>query len=90
MPPLEAMACGCPVISSARGSLGEVLGDAAAFVDPEDVDALTAQLCTLSAGTAVRHQMSAKGLMQASRFDWAGTALATVRVYERAAQGAKC
>ena len=35
MPPLEAMACGCPVVSSARGSLGEVVGNAAALVEPE-------------------------------------------------------
>ena len=37
LPPLEAMACGCPVISSDRGSLGEVVGDAAWIVEPEDV-----------------------------------------------------
>jgi glycosyltransferase involved in cell wall biosynthesis len=85
MPPIEAMACGCPVISSARGSLGEVLGNAAALVDPEDVDALTNQLCILYAGTALRHQMRAAGLAQAKLFDWAETARATARVYERAA-----
>ena len=89
MPPIEAMACGCPVISSTRGSLEEVVGNAAARVDPEDIDALTAQLCILSAGTAVRHQMRAAGLAQARRFDWAETAMAMVRVYERAAEVAK-
>jgi glycosyltransferase involved in cell wall biosynthesis len=87
MPPIEAMACGCPVISSARGSLEEVLGNAAVRVDPEDVDALTSQLRILSAGPAVRHQLRAAGLAQAERFDWARTATATVRVYERAVNG---
>ncbi len=85
MPPIEAMACGCPVISSRRGSLGEVLESAAACIDPEDVDALTAQLCVLSSGTAVRDQMRAAGLAQARRFDWAASASAMVKIYERAA-----
>jgi glycosyltransferase involved in cell wall biosynthesis len=85
MPPIEAMACGCPVISSNRGSLDEVLGNAAACVDPEDVDALTAQLCTLSMGGALHEQMRAGGLAQARRFNWSRTAAATVSVYERAA-----
>ena len=89
MPPIEAMACGCPVISSARGSLAEILGNAAARVDPEDIDALAAQLCVLSAGTVVRHQMRAAGLVQAKRFNWAGTAMAMARVYERAVKAAR-
>ena len=89
MPPTEAMACGCPVLSSARGALGEVLGNAAARVDPEDVNALTAHLCVLSADREVRQQMRAAGLAQARRFDWAGAALAMERVYERAAETAK-
>jgi glycosyltransferase involved in cell wall biosynthesis len=87
MPPIEAMACGCPVISSARGSLGEVIGNAAARVDPEDVDALSGQLCVLSGGEAVRRQLRSAGFEQARRFDWARTAAATVKVYERAAGG---
>jgi glycosyltransferase involved in cell wall biosynthesis len=89
MPPTEAMACGCPVLSSARGALGEVLGNAAVRVDPEDVHALTAHLCVLSADREVRQQMRAAGLAQARRFDWAGAALAMERVYERAAETAK-
>jgi len=89
MPPIEAMACGCPVISSTRGALGEIIGKAAAHVDPEDVAAITSRLCELSAGAAARNQMRAAGLAQAARFDWARTAEATVRVYERAAGEAK-
>jgi glycosyltransferase involved in cell wall biosynthesis len=85
MPPTEAMACGCPVISSACGSLGEILGNAAARVDPEDIDAITSQLCFLSENTAARRRMRAAGLVQAARFNWATTAAETVAVYERAA-----
>src|SRR5262249_22252078 len=44
MPPVEAMACGCPVISSTRGALAEVVGSAAALVDPENVESISAQL----------------------------------------------
>jgi glycosyltransferase involved in cell wall biosynthesis len=89
MPPIEAMACGCPVISSARGALGEVIADAAICIDPEDVDAIAAQLCVLSAGTTIRNRIRAAGLARARCFDWATTAEATVRVYERAAGAAK-
>jgi glycosyltransferase involved in cell wall biosynthesis len=89
MPPIEAMACGCPVISSDGGSLGEVIGNAAARVDPEDVDALAVQLGFLSADENVRNRLRAAGIAQAARFDWTRTAAATVKVYERAAASGK-
>jgi glycosyltransferase involved in cell wall biosynthesis len=89
MPPIEAMACGCPVISSARGSLGEVLGNAAVRVDPEDMEAITAQLQALSAGAAERENLRAAGLAHARRFNWPGVAAAVAKVYERAAETAK-
>jgi glycosyltransferase involved in cell wall biosynthesis len=88
MPPLEAMACGCPVLSSPRGSLKEVLGNAAVLVDPEDVDALATQLGYLSSNPGLRHEMKAAGLAQAQRFDWSRTASAMAGLYERAAKGA--
>ncbi len=85
MPPTEAMACGCPVICSSRGSLGEVVGNAAAVVDPEDVDALARQLELVASDCVLRKKMSAAGLEQARRFDWSGTARAMAKVYTRAA-----
>jgi glycosyltransferase involved in cell wall biosynthesis len=85
MPPVEAMACGCPVISSGRGALAEVVGDAAALVEPEDVDSLTAQLCSLATDDVARARWRKAGLERAARFDWANTAAGTLRVYERAA-----
>jgi glycosyltransferase involved in cell wall biosynthesis len=85
MPPIEAMACGCPVISSARGALGEVIGSAAAVVDPENPAFLMAQLCIVATSEIARNRLRAAGLVQARKFDWTKTAAATFRVYERAA-----
>ena len=88
MPPLEAMACGCPVISSTCGALEEVVGNAAAVVEPEDVEMpLASQLCAVSMSPNVREQMQKAGLAQAKRFDWARTAAGTMEAYERAAMG---
>jgi glycosyltransferase involved in cell wall biosynthesis len=84
MPPIEAMACGCPVISSTRGSLKEVVGDAALIVDPEDVSSVAAQLRTFATGADAREKYRVAGLRQAARFDWANTAAQTLRVYEKA------
>ncbi len=85
MPPLEAMACGCPVIASARGSLGEVLGNAAARVEPEDIHTIARQLYILATDTTVRNQFRAAGLAQAQQFNWQRTAAETWNVYENAA-----
>jgi len=85
MPPIEAMACGCPVISSARGALGEVIGSAAAVVDPENPAFLMAQLCILATSEAARNRLRSAGLLQARKFDWTKTAAAMLQVYERAA-----
>jgi glycosyltransferase involved in cell wall biosynthesis len=83
-PPLEAMACGCPVLCSTRGALGEIVGDAAATVDPEDVPALQAQLAALANGPALRAKQRAAGLARARRFDWQRTASKTLEVYTAA------
>jgi glycosyltransferase involved in cell wall biosynthesis len=82
LPPLEAMACGCPVIASARGSLGEVLGDAALVVEPEDVPAMARQLLLMATDETVRNRQRAAGLAQAAKFDWKRTAEETLKVYE--------
>ncbi len=84
LPPLEAMACGCPVVCSARGALGEVVGEAAALVDPEDVGSLQQQLVRLAGDGAWRATLRAAGLRHAQEFDWAKTAAATMAVYTRA------
>lgn len=83
-PPLEAMACGTPVLCSTRGALGEIVGDVAATVNPEDVTALTTQLATLALDPALRTTLRAAGLAQAGRFDWERTAAKTLDVYSAA------
>src|SRR5260221_8111428 len=88
-PPLEAMACGCPVLCSTRGALGEIAGAAAAIVEPEDVSALKFQLARLAADEKLRGQLRAAGLERARQFDWRRAAAQTLKVYSRAASKAK-
>lgn len=83
LPPLEAMACGCPVVTSNNSSLPEVVGDAAITVDPHDVDALTNAMREVLTNDGLREAMIEKGLAQAKRFSWEKTAQETSAVYER-------
>lgn len=84
MPPIEAMACGCPVICSTRGSLGEVVESAAAIVDPENVDSITGKLAEVAMDANMREKLIGAGLQQAKKFDWNRCASETLRVYEKA------
>jgi glycosyltransferase involved in cell wall biosynthesis len=84
MPPIEAMASGCPVISSTNGSLGEVVGDAAAIVNPEDIASMANQLTMLGTDEQQRERFRAAGFAQASKFDWNRCAAETLKVYEKA------
>lgn len=81
MPPIEAMACGCPVLCSTCGSLGEVVGSAASIINPEDVDSMANQLGLLAADAALREGLRNAGLAQAKKFDWVRTAADTLSVY---------
>ncbi len=85
-PPVEAMASGCPVISSARGSLREVVADAAEIVEPEDVADIAGALTRLATEPARRERLVAAGSVNAQRFRWDRCALETLDVYERARQ----
>lgn len=73
LPVLEAMACGCPVITTRGGSLAEVAGDAAIFVEPDDVTGMTAALHEVLRPD-VRRRMAQAGLEQAKKFSWEKTA----------------
>jgi glycosyltransferase involved in cell wall biosynthesis len=86
LPPLEAMACGCPVLASSLGAVGEVCGPAATTVDPLDVDELTRQLMRLAQDESLRERLHSAGLERARQFDWRYTAAATLEVYVRAAR----
>jgi alpha-1,3-rhamnosyl/mannosyltransferase len=80
LPPLEAMACGTPVIASNRTSLPEVVGDAGLLVDPEP-EALAAAISRLMADAGLRLTLRARGLERAATFSWQRTATETLRVY---------
>ncbi|MCC7355734.1 MAG: glycosyltransferase family 4 protein [Anaerolineae bacterium] len=82
LPPLEAMACGVPVVSSNAASLPEVVGDAGVLVSPDNVEALAAAMRQLLVNEAQRMDLCARGLTRASRFTWEETARQTARVYE--------
>jgi glycosyltransferase involved in cell wall biosynthesis len=77
-PPLEAMACGCPVVCSSAASLPEVCGDAARYFDPEDVDGLTDAVLDVLADPEPWRE---RGLERAEQFTWERTARATEQVY---------
>jgi glycosyltransferase involved in cell wall biosynthesis len=70
IPPLEAMATGCPVISSNAASLVEVGGDAVAYVDPDDGDGWRDAIVGLSANEGLRATMAAHGRKRAALFSW--------------------
>jgi len=82
--PLEAMACGAPVLCSNRTSLPEVVGDAAALFDPGDPDDLPDQLVHLLKDEAARRQMARQCLARARSFSWRRTARETYAVYREA------
>ncbi len=86
LPPIEAMACGCPVLSSTSGALGETVAGAAGVLEPLDVSQMQAQLARAAADPAWREDLRSRGLIRAARFDWRQTAVATLSVYDRALQ----
>jgi len=81
-PPLEAMACGCPVISSRAGSLGRVLGVAATTIDPLNVDDIAEKLSIIATDDGTREVMIERGIANAARFDWNKCAREVARVYD--------
>ena len=83
LPVLEAMARGVPVASSARGSLGEVVDDAAITFDPESSRAIGDAIERLLRDPDERARLGEKGRAHAQRFSWAETARQTLEVYER-------
>ena len=79
LPVLEAMAIGCPVVTSDRGSLEEIAGTAAILVDPDNISSIAAGI---SQALKTRDQLIAAGLAQAQKFSWAKTAKETMEVYK--------
>ena len=86
LPPLEAMACGCPVLSSNRGALSEIVGEAAWLIDPDAEEEFAGQLQRFAADSELRLDLRAAGLAHARQFDWTRTAETMLRVYAQAAR----
>jgi glycosyltransferase involved in cell wall biosynthesis len=83
IPPLEAMAVGCPVACSDAGSIREVVGDAGAYFEPDDVQGLRAILERLAEDRTYAAELRAKGFAQIQKYSWVRCAEETLRLYER-------
>ncbi|MBV9711146.1 MAG: glycosyltransferase family 4 protein [Ktedonobacteraceae bacterium] len=87
IPPLEAMACGAPVITSNTSSLPEVAGDAALLVDPNDISALAQAIQTLLEDKQLRSELVQKGYQQAKKYTWDRSARRMLQVYQKLYNG---
>lgn len=83
LPPLEAMACGCPVVTSNTSSLPEVVGEAGILINPYDTDSLVKAIKRVLTDARLREDMVRKGLAQAKRFSWEKAARETQEVYNK-------
>lgn len=83
-PPLEAMACGTPVIASKESCMPEILGDAAYYFDPYKVDDITKAIEKIVTDTDLRKELTRKGLVQVKKYNWSETAKKTIDVYMKA------
>jgi len=83
LPPLEAMQCGLPVITSNIPSISEVVGQAAIRVSPTDMDALCQAMITVANSASLRTELSEKGVKQASLFSWDKFIAEHVALYKR-------
>ena len=86
---LEAMGCGCPVVTYRNSSLPEVAGDAVVLVADGDADALGRAAADVVVREDVAARLRKAGLARVKRFTWAKMARATIAAYERAAGAAR-
>jgi len=83
LPPLEAMACGTPVITTDADSLPEVVGDAAYTIDPDDARRMGGAMIALLTEPETAVKLRERGIKQAANFSWEKTATETLLVYAR-------
>lgn len=81
LPPLEAQACGTPVVASDAGSLPEIVGDAGILLPPDDARGMGGMLIQLALDDRFRADMSRRAVAQAARFSWERTAEGTLAAY---------
>lgn len=81
-PVLEAMACGCPVITSNTSSLPEVVGNAGIMVDPKDIEGFAEAIYNVLTDDSLKKELSKRGLKRAKKFTWERCAKETLKVYK--------
>ncbi|MEF3275431.1 MAG: glycosyltransferase family 4 protein [Chloroflexus sp.] len=86
LPPLEAMACGTPVVCAYAGSLPEVVDEAALTVDPHNMHDIAEGILRVLRSPALYELLHQRGLRRAALFSWQATAQATLKVYEQVAR----
>lgn len=84
LPPLEAMACGCPVVTSEAASLPEVCGGAALYVNPHDTESIADGITKVASDSDLRQGMRRRGIEQAAKFSWEKAAREHAAVFEEA------
>lgn len=83
LPLAEAMACGCPVVTSGRSAMLEVVGEAGLLADPDDIHAMAAALRRVIENSSLAATLKQKGLQRAARFEWRRFAHDNLDVYRR-------
>ncbi len=87
LPPLEAMACGTPVLTSRDSAMAEICGEAACLVDPHEEEAIADGLACLLTDPNRREHLRQRGLARAKQYSWERTARETAVVYEKVLDG---
>lgn len=83
LPPIEAMACGIPVIASNSTSIPEIVGDNTISINPNDTDELFEAMLKVLEDDSLRESLITKGLVRASELSWRDTALKTLKAYNK-------
>jgi hypothetical protein len=89
LPPIEAMACGVPVITSNVTSIPEIVENCAYLVNPNDIDELSESMNTCLSDSDLRKTLIQRGLLKASKLNWKDTALNTIAAYKDINQGGR-
>lgn len=89
LPPLEAMAKGCPVLSSDKSSMPEILGDAACYFNPEDSGLMKAAIKQMLEDPDLRSELVRKGYERSKKYNWWECAYATYKIYQLVLYGDK-
>ena len=84
LPPLEAAACGTPVVTSLVSTMPEIMGDAAVYVNPESVDDIARGIILVMQDSYLQQTLKEKGIERVKQFSWKTCAQKTVQIYQEA------